>query len=554
LAALSALLFAATAAAQTAGGRLAGTVVDFAGKPQMGATVWVASQGIRHRAALQLRTNQAGRFLQEKLPAGAYTVRVTLPGFMPALSSNVVVSANATTVVKFELDSLFSSLAGLRQPSQQAADADDWEWVLRTSADTRPVLRWLSDDGSGSVAAGERAPRKTPRARVELTSGGIQPGGFATPLTQSAFAYDQSIGVLGKLFLAGQFSYDAGGTAGVATTWVPFGTSADAPRTTVVLNQYRLGEQGPMLRTLRSEQSGSAHLGDRVTIHYSAEYVWLSFRGSASSVRPRADVSMKLAKGWSATLSAGSRPVRGQLIPTDLEFAMGQLETFPAVMFHDGSPVIEGAWHEELRLAHKTTKNGEFAVAVFRDHSPSTPVFAALLSDGALPLDSLLLPHAVDGGALSSYGARLAYRQKISSDLETVFVYAWAGTLSANDLSGTLAFRDSLQQRSRHSLAARLAGRFPRSGTRLAVDYKWVNGPAVARQDAYGEILYDLDPYLNVKLRQPLPPFFGYGRLEAVADLLNVIGEGSQLRYTPDGRLSLSAAPRVLRGGLSFQF
>jgi len=68
-------------------------------------------------------------------------------------------------------------------------------------------------------------------------------------------------------------------------------------------------------------------------------------------------------------------------------------------------------------------------------------------------------------------------------------------------------------------------------------------------------VLYDTDPFLNVSVHQSLPSVFGCGRLEAVADLLNVLNEGSTSRSTTaDGRLRLTPAPRILRGGLSFQF
>jgi carboxypeptidase family protein len=548
---LLALLFAATASAQTPSGRLAGVVLDFAGKPQMGATVWVAAQGPSGSETLRARTNQAGRFLLDRLPVGAYSIRVTLAGFLPALSNNVVVSANATTVLKLELNSVFSTVAHMRQAPKSGTEPDDWDWVLRSSADTRPVLRW----GGGSDDAG--APdgpgrRNAPRARVELTSGGTQPG-VVTSMTQSSFAYDQPIGMYGKLLLAGQFSYDAAGTAGLATTWAPFGSSADAPRTTVALQQYRIGEQGPMLRTLRSEQAGSVHVGGRVTIHYTAEYVWVSLRESSSALHPRADVAVRLSKNWTAIASAGSLPANGQPGPADLETAVSQLGVFPAVMFRNGNPTIGNAWHEELRLEHRMVKNGTLSVAGFRDQSSNTAVFATSVG-GDIPLDALPISHAVDGGGISTYGARAAYRQKLADNLEAAVIYAWAGTLTADVPVDGAALQALLRNRSRNSVALSFGGRIHRTGTRFTASYKWVDGIEVSRQDPYGESLYDADPFLNLSFRQALPGFLGGKKLEAVADLLNVLNDGTVYRDTAGGRVGLTASPRVLRGGLSFQF
>jgi len=551
---LAALLAATSAAAQTRNGRLAGVVVDFAGKPQMGATVWVAADSMVGASTVRVSTNQAGRFVLEKLPVGAYSIRVTLAGFLPVLSQNVVVSANATTVLKLELDSVFSSVARLRQAPKSGTESDDWDWVLRTAADTRSVLRWQDDNATGGGQGSDSTQaRRTPRARVELTSGGTELG-VASSLTQSGFAYDQPIGVYGKLLLAGQFSYDGGGTASLATTWAPLGETADAPRTTFALHQYRLGEQGPMLRALRTEQAGSLHMSDRVTIHYAAEYVWISVRDSSSAIHPRADVTLQLTRDWTATMFAGTLPARGQYGVPNLESALGQLEVFPAVMFREGNPMIGNSWHEELRVERRVFKNGSLSVAGFRDQSSHTPVFAESPSGDPEPIDALPIAHAVDGGGLSTYGARVALRQKLSQNLEAALIYAWAGVLSADSVNDGAALRALLQERSRNSLAVSVGARIHRTGTRVSAAYKWVNGQDVSRQDAYGESLYQVDPFMNVSLHQALPSFMGGGKLEAVADLLNVMGEGTVYRYTSDGRLGLTSSPRVLRGGLSFQF
>lgn len=548
---LLALICVASASAQSQSGRLAGVVLDFAGKPQMGATVWVAAAGPSGSETLRARTNLAGQFVLDRLPVGAYTIRVTLAGFLPAMTRNVVVSANATTVLKLELDSVLSTVSSLRQKPKAGTQPDDWDWVLRSSADTRSVLRWR-DGGDDSDSPEGGAHRRAPRARVELTSGGTEPG-VVSSLTQSAFAYDQPIGMYGKLLMAGQFSYDAAGTAGLATTWAPFGSSADGPRTTVALQQYRLGDQGTMLRTLRGEQAGSLHVGGRVTIHYTAEYVWLSLRDSSSALHPRADVAVRLSRNWTATLSAGSLPADGQFGPADLESAVGQLGVFPAVMFRNGNPTIGNGWHEEVRLERRMLKNGTLSVAGFRDQSSHTPVFAMSVA-GDVPLDALPIPHAVDGGGISTYGARAAYRQRLTDNLEAAVIYAWAGALSADVPVDGAAIQALLKERSRNSVALTVGGRIRKSGTRFTAGYKWVDGVEASRQDPYGEALYDAEPFLNVSFRQALPACLGGRKLEAVADLLNVLGEGTVYRNSADGRVGLTPAPRVLRGGLSFQF
>ena len=552
---LAALLSATGAMAQTSSGKLAGMVVDADGRPMMGATVWVGSDGLLGANTIRVRTNQAGRFVLDYLPTGAYDVRVTLAGFMPVLNRNVVISANATTVLKLELGSVLSAVAKMRQAPKAGAQSDDWDWVLRSSTNTRPVLRWKDQDDSGSSTSSDSGTqRRTPRGRVELTSGDTEPG-IASSLTQSAFAYDQPIGIYGKLLMAGQFSYDAPGTAALSTTWVPFGESANSPRTTFALRQYHIdGQQGPMLRTLRSEQAGALRVSDRVTVRYSAEYVWLSLRNSTSAIDPRAEIAVQLAQGWSATLVGGTIPAREPAPAANLESAVGQLGIFPSVMFTNGGNAIIGrSWHEEVRIEHRVPHGGQVSMAGFRDQSSHTPVYATV-AGGIEPLDTLPIPHALDGGAVSSYGARFAYRQKLTDNLEAAVVYSWAGALSADDLVAGPTLRSILTERSRNSLAVSMGGRVQKTNTRLNFSYKWVDGLEASRQDPYSEALYNMDPFLNLSIRQPLPMRFGGGKVEAVAELLNVLGEGTTIRNTADGRMSITPAPRILRGGVSFQF
>jgi hypothetical protein len=80
-----------------------------------------------------------------------------------------------------------------------------------------------------------------------------------------------------------------------------------------------------------------------------------------------------------------------------------------------------------------------------------------------------------------------------------------------------------------------------------------VSGVAVSRVDQYGESIFQLDPYLHVGIKQPLPRF-GLGRWEAVADCDNLLAQGTVTLSTRDGQANLIPAFRSFRGGLSVQF
>jgi hypothetical protein len=98
-----------------------------------------------------------------------------------------------------------------------------------------------------------------------------------------------------------------------------------------------------------------------------------------------------------------------------------------------------------------------------------------------------------------------------------------------------------------------VTAKLPRTNTKIEAGYKWVSGVTISRVDQYGESIYQIDPYLHVGLRQPLPKFV-LGRWEAVVDCDNLLAQGSVPLTTNDGRMNLVPAFRSFRGGLSVQF
>ncbi len=93
----------------------------------------------------------------------------------------------------------------------------------------------------------------------------------------------------------------------------------------------------------------------------------------------------------------------------------------------------------------------------------------------------------------------------------------------------------------------------PYIGTKVQAGYKWVNGVTVSSVDGYGESIFQMDPYLHLILRQPLPKF-ALGRWEAIADCNNLLAQGYVSTNSRDGRVVLVPAFRTFRGGLSVQF
>ena len=154
-----------------------------------------------------------------------------------------------------------------------------------------------------------------------------------------------------------------------------------------------------------------------------------------------------------------------------------------------------------------------------------------------------------DAGASESWGSRVAYKEKLTDNLDLAAVYAFAGSMSPTDLLADGPVQGALQMRYRHSVAMRMSGKFIAS-------YKWLSGPSLTQQDAFGEALYDLDPYLNITIRQqlPIPGSFWSGRWQALAEVRNLLAQGYAAMPSQDGQVLLTPICRSFRGGLSFQF
>jgi len=539
--------------------RIAGVVVDPAGTPQMGATVMISSEQLLDAAApVRLLTNDRGRFSTSILPVGMYSITVTLAGFLPAVEQHIQVDSDHAALVQIVLGSVLSSFEKLRRPSDQQVAPDDWTWVLRTSAATRSVLRWqdvpdvTQDDSEGSQA-------QTAHARVEVTSGADHPGSVSdvADSPSTAFAYGMGVGAKGQMLMAGQFSYeDASSSAGLAAEWLPSGEQGAGPVTTILVRESSLAPGGPAFRGLRISHDDGLSLGDRVSIRYGAEFLMAGLNGTTTALRPRGEVAVQIASTWRASLIAATRPWQNNVASADtLESAVDTLDTLPTLLIRAGRPVFENGLHEELGVDHTLGKRADVTAAVFHDFSSHTAVIGrGGAADGPDFLQNYFSEaFAYDGGSSSSTGARVAYTEKLNSNLNTTIVYAYAGALAPDGDSAAATLRDQLDTRYRHSLAGRVSATMPRFGTKFSASYKWLSGPTVSRLDSYGESIYQIDPYLSMQIRQPLPNVFPC-HMEVQADVGNLLAQGYVPVATGDGSVLLVPSYRFFKGGLSLQF
>jgi Carboxypeptidase regulatory-like domain len=547
-------------------GILSGVVRDSTGTPQMGASVEIIPESAASAAAFDFFTNTQGVFHGARLTPGFYTVRVTLAGFLPTLEKHIRVSANLTTLVRIQLESMFASLEQLRSaPSAAASEADDWKWVLRSATTLRPVLQWVEEDPISAVSVdSDSVPTETARGRLEFTDGARKPGSVsnlpASPAT--AFAYDQQIGVRSRLLLAGLMSYDTDSPAGgIATVWLPTGSLATGPHTALVLRESKLGDIGPSFRGVRIAQGGSMVFGNRAVLHYGGEYVLVGLGHPASSLRPSMQLDARISDNWQASLIFASMPTGPEpLEATDgepgstLAAALSEMDAFPVLMWRNGRPVLESGFHEEIAAERKLGTNSRLQVAAFHEDNSHMAVFGRGTN---LPVadffqDVYSNGFSYDGGSSSSWGARVAYQEKLTDDIELTALYAFAGALTPSSAAAE-PLRELFRTADRQSVGVKISERMPRLGTRMTVGYQWIDGTTLTRVDSFGDSVFDMEPFFNVGVHQRLPKF-GPGRWEANAECDNLFAQGYLTLNTADGRMTLMPAFRTFRGGLSLQF
>jgi hypothetical protein len=553
-------MLATVASATTNFGTLSGVVVDPSGTPQMGANVKLVAENLGPSVTSKLFTNQHGAFSNARVPAGYYELQVSLAGFLPSTQHHIRVVPNVTTLVKVELSTVFASLDRLRRGPAPSAGNDDWKWVLRTSAATRPVLEWTDRHLAASSAPSDSSDHRRAHAQLQLTSGSDRPGSISnlSEAPATAVGYDTPVGATGRLYFAGQMSIGRDlPSGGFASVWMPSSDSANGPVTEVVFRQDWLGLGSLAFRSERISQRNTVALGDRMLLHAGADVVAAQIGSGTKSFRPGVDLVVLLSPNLQANFMVVSGTAASPMFPATRPTAMEQLNNFPIMMERGGRPVLEGGWHEELGAQYKITRRTTVETAAFHDRSGDTAVFGRGAMSGP---DFLQDPYSsafvYDSGVMDSWGIRAALKQNLGNDFDLAAVYAWAGAMapgSADPATMTM-LRDALLMHYRHSLGIRFSGKSHHTGTQLAVSYKWLSGQALSRQDAYGEALYGMDPYLSVTVRQALPGSLWSCRWEALADFRNMLAQGYIPVAGPDGQVVLMAAARSFRGGVSFQF
>jgi hypothetical protein len=225
----------------------------------------------------------------------------------------------------------------------------------------------------------------------------------------------------------------------------------------------------------------------------------------------------------------------------------------------NGQPQVEHATHHEVSVSRRMGDT-RVQLAAFLDRVHNLVLTGAgdptSYSDDVLPdVYSGTFSYGFAPG-VSSTGARVVVQRKISDDLTATVDYSTGQAVSASDAASVWqTLPQSFGVGRQHSVGAKLYGVIPSSGTRLIASYKWTSGNALSTVDAFNASPGQIDPYLSIFIRQPLPCGFMPGKMDALLDMRNLLAQGYVPVMGQDGRtVYMVQSARALRGGLAFTF
>jgi hypothetical protein len=593
MAALASSAPVATAVAPaTLSGSIAGFVRDSAGVPQMGASVMLFNR--YERLIQRTITNEKGLFGFESLSPDLYSVRVSLASFVPAMKQKIAVQPGMQSLLYVDLASVFSSIELVyAAPGQGALMSDDWKWTLKASASTRPILRFLPEDASDPA----RRDRPAGTSAFSDTYGVLKvsagdPGSIGGTSSQSdlgtAFALATSLFGRNRLQFSGNVGYSAGASIPAAGFRTSFSREGFGPEVAVTMQQVYLpgrsglqgvpgpAEAGPAIRSVSVAVHDSLAITDELRLDYGAALDSITFLDRLSYLSKFARLSYTLGANGTVQLaySTGAPPVqflagdrvdnRGELPNNDAALAgdLAALSVLPRLSLMDRRPAIQNS--QDFEIAYEKKVNATtFDVTGYREAVKNLAMTVSAPEDlfpaGDLLPDISSKSSVLNAGSFDRFGYAASVTQALGDKMElgTSFGRAGAFTTPAEDLPAATGdqLRSTLHPTQRFWVSARASTILPVTGTVINGSYEWMDYRAIMPSHFYLTQRAYPETGLNIRVRQPIPTFLGMpGRLEATAELRNMLAQG-YVRVSDAGQsVLLIQNPRAVRGGLSFIF
>jgi len=574
---------AATSSKAADFGRITGTVSDPQGNPLMGATVMIAGPlltGLQPvaKAAERVITDAHGRFTVERLIPGWYSLQVTATTRLPILRNGVLVEAGRNLQENFVLSDILAPLV-LRVPSGKVTSwGEDWKWVLRTSAATRPVLRYQEPSKTKAKSKAGKVPLPSSQRLIAMNPGSTRRAALAAdPGMGSVLAYVRALSEDTDLLVAGSMGPSGFQASSLATLLRKDVLRGDPQELSLAVHQLNFADGVPLPSGEGRESMNHAQaivvnyvrtyrFFDRLILTAGMEVDYLNAAQDALASRPIAKLEYQVSPSNSLSLRYGVARVEGDGTLLD---RVGTLTAFPRVTMRGYRPQLETLNHAELSFTHRMGRDSRVELAAYRDNFDNTAVWgfggAQVLSDfgGSFLPNPAANGVTLNAGNYTSSGVRAALTRNLGSSVQFAVLYALGDALSVDALSVSGGggeqlknLRSVMRARRSQTLGGRVSARIPVSKTRIMTTYEWLPAGRVTEVDPYGQASLQIQPFLGVQIRQPLPALaFLPARIEALADFRNLLAQGyTTASNSGDESLILTPVYRSFRGGFSVQF
>jgi hypothetical protein len=563
-------------------GAIGGMVTNALGAPQMGAAVVLYNR--QERVFEKALTDERGEFKFAGLLPELYSIRVSLATFVPALKRDILVQPGMRSVLNVSLNTLFSSIqVAYPAPENSSFMTDDWKWMLRTAAATRPVLRFAGDAlGKDPVQSAHASLFSDTRGVLKLSAGdGPLVTGIGSEADMgTAFALATSVLGNNQLEVSGNVGYGSQTGVPVAAFRTSYSRGGSGgPEVSVTMRQLflpgRLGMAGgsesalPMLRSVSASLDDRTELTDQLSLQYGFTLDSVSFGDHLSYFSPYARLSYSLGGNGTLALaytSGNARPdlAGGAAQDSDLQHDLNTIGLFPRISLLGGRPRIQRG--NELELTY-TRKIGSrtYELSAYRESVEDAAL--SLVSTADLEPSSDLLPDLFTGNSIfnaghyQGAGYTAAVTQNLGERFSATLMYGTMNGLTAGQgeiVSGSPdELRSLIRSGRRQAATARITATAPWTGTHIIGSYQWSGDHRwVMPGRLYTTQSMRPMPGLNIYFRQPIPGLSMLPwRVEATADLRNLLAEGYLPLGTPNGlQAMLVQNPRSFRGGFSFIF
>jgi Carboxypeptidase regulatory-like domain len=581
-------------------GNLLGSVVDASGIPQMGASVQLFNK--YERLLAKTSTSGDGRFAFADLPIDTYSIRVSLPSFLPASRDRIPVKAGRDSLLQIHLTTLLSSIE-VKYVSPTSTMSEDWKWVLRSSPATRPITRWMPlETAKTSHREGRTRIFSDTRAVVSLSGGdnGIIDSDYAPSDLGTGFALSTNILGNNQLRVSGTYGAGNGINPGAVSLSAFYTNTSDSngyagfvgsPEVSFSVSQWSFAEGQnvagsvgggslPQVRTMSVSVYQTLDPTANIHVEYGATGESLDYIQHRSRLSPFARITGDLGRAGKvvAVYSDGSRPdpliahqahsgsLPEQAVGTDLERTMsaspGAVARVPQLSYRNDRLELQRTQNYELGY-DKAVGSRTYSVSAFYEQVANGRLNvagdASALDAGDLLSDGVSTTSIYNVGRYNRSGYLASAEQRVSDNLDVALAYGRLGGFTVGDsvpASNRVSGNRFLNKEGHNTAAVDVKAKVPGAGTRLLVNYGWVDGNAVIPRHVFTSQDVSAQPGFNILVRQPLPPMFGMGgHFELTADLYNLLAQG----YLPvsngdGGKLIIVQAPRALRGGLKFVF